>query len=121
MNYVINPMWFYLMDLLGGLELFLVLLFLALFIGGGYVSFYCIEECNDSDEAIEFINKYVKWGVIILVGIVILICLIPSEETMLKMLVANMITIENIELTKESAMALVSYIVEQVNLMTGRV
>ena len=112
---VINPMIFYWMDVALGIEFitgllataFLVVTLLWLLYGG--------DECNNLSE---FIKPLIGF-LIPTVVFAILTVLIPSKETMITMLVADMITYENIELTKDSAMALVNYIVEQVKVITG--
>ena len=87
--------------------LFLILFLLWIFVG---------IECCDT------LKQFVKTTTVLLIITVvfaIVTVLIPSKETMITMLVADMITYENIELTKESAMAMVNYIVEQVKAIGG--
>lgn len=112
---VISPKIFYLMDVLGALEW----LCFAGVIGCLILSACCVGCYADSygDEK-DWIKYAIRLGVMTVV-LAVLIVLIPSKDTMLTMLVADMITYENIELTKESAMALVNYIVEQVEEITG--
>lgn len=105
---VINPMIFYWMDVLQGLE---IVLFSTTFIGIVWFCFYCVEGELDS--------KNISKAILSMVVSMLLIVFIPSKETILTMLVADMITYENIELTKDSAMALVDYIVEQIKTITG--
>ena len=106
---VINPMFFYWMDVLGGLELFLF----AVVIGS--VGWCVVEVANMNSFNFEKLLK----PLLVMITVGLIIVLIPNKETMLTMLVADMITYENIELTKDSAMALVNYIVEQVKAITG--
>lgn len=112
---VINPMIFYWMDVVSDIEVLLVILTIVL-----AIVWLCIILWNllDGNELDEFIKPLIAVTIpLVLCGI--LTALIPSKDTMLTMLVADMITYENIELTKESAMALVNYIVEQVKVITG--
>ena len=105
---VINPMFFYWMDVLGGFELFLF----AVVIGAVG---WCVIEVAIMNRP--NFKKLLK-PLLVMITVGLLIVLIPNKETMLAMLVADLITYENIELTKESAIAIIDYIVEQVNMIT---
>jgi hypothetical protein len=76
----------------------------------------CLE---DGVKDVRLSTKWLKPNIIIVVVCLVITTFIPSRDTMLTMLVADMITYENIELTKDSAVALVDYIVEQVKAITG--
>lgn len=112
---VINPMIFYWMDVALGIEMITGVL-CVIFLATSFLWFLCGYE--DCDTLSEFIKPLIGLTICTVV-FAILTVLIPSKETMITMLVADMITYENIELTKESAMALVNYIVEQVKAITG--
>ena len=136
---VINPMIFYWINVLENLQFMVVFMLLTLSIcllarffwynlgldNIQYGTSYSYDK--DKREAyIEKGNKQIalskKWltpNIIVVLVCVVICVLIPSRDTMLTMLVADMITYENIELTKDSAMALVDYIVEQVKAITG--
>lgn len=112
---VINPMIFYWMDVVSdlGMLLGIVTCVLSTMLCG--IVFWNFLECNE-------LSEFIKPLIIVIIPMLlccILLVLIPSKDTMLTMLVADMITYENIELTKESAMAMVNYIVEQVKAITG--
>lgn len=112
---VISPKIFYLMDVVGELELLCgVGIIVCIILGGCCICCYVDSYGDDND----WIKYAIRLGVMTVV-LAVLIVLIPSKDTMLTMLVADMITYENIELTKESAMALINYIVEQVEAITG--
>lgn len=119
---VISPMIFYWISVLSTLKIAL-----GLGIGGAICAIIVnvAHKMCESDTAlpdrvvIDEINKRIKVWVKCLVFFIVMFIFTPNEDTMIKMLVADMITYENIELTKESAMALVDYIVEQVKAITG--
>jgi hypothetical protein len=111
---VINPMIFYWMDVAADVEVLLIILGL---VGLVVVCGLLVLEMVDAYDKPDI--KWLKILFPITVLSFMVACLIPSKDTMLTMLVADMITYENIELTKESAMALVDYIVEQVKGITG--
>lgn len=111
---VIDPKWFYWMDVSLALEWVAWIISL---IGVTAILILVVFEVTD-----QFGRPDIKWIKVLLpitLLSVVVVCLIPSKDTMITMLVAEMITYENIELTKESAMALIDYIVEQVKGITG--
>ena len=111
---VIDPKWFYWMDVSLALEWVAWIISL---IGVTAILILVVFEVTD-----QFDRPDIKWIKVLLpitLLSVVVVCLIPSKDTMITMLVAEMITYENIELTKESAMTLIDYIVEQVKGITG--
>ena len=139
---VINPMIFYWMNVLGNLDATVNIVGISLTgLLGMRIFIYClgmdewyyyakfkdssyhVREAEQSlEDGTKYVNLSAKWlkaNIIIVVVCLVITTLIPTKDTMLTMLVADMITYENIELTKDSAMALVNYIVEQVKAITG--
>lgn len=113
MNYVINPMLFYwcsVSDTAKALAIIatimlIVVCFVFLFIG----AFHIGEAFNygggeDSDDY-KVGAKFLNWAQKCIVPLVVLLMLsifIPSEKTLYKMMVANIATYENIDLTAET-------------------
>lgn len=139
---VINPMIFYWMNVLCNLDFVVNIVGISLtvllcfrpfiyFIGLDELNSYerlkdstysrsIATEClEDGVKDVRLSTKWLKPNIIIVVVCLVITTFIPSKDTMLTMLVADMITYENIDLTKESAMALIDYIVEQVKAITG--
>ena len=139
---VINPMIFYWMNVLGNLDCglnivgigltFVLAVRVFIYVMGMdelyyYAKFkdssYHVREAEQSlENGTKYVNLSAKWlkaNIIIIAVCLVITTFIPSRDTMLTMLVADMITYENIELTKDSAVALVDYIVEQVKAITG--
>ena len=113
MNHVINPMLFYwcsVSDTVKALAIIvaimlIVVCFVLLFIGA-----FHIEEAldygrgKDSDEykaGVKFLNWIRKCSIPLAIALV-LFAFIPSEKTLYKMMVANVATYENIDLTAET-------------------
>lgn len=139
---VINPMIFYWMNVLGDFEFVVDLVGISLTVllcFRPFVYFIGLDELNnyerlkystyststdteyleDGVKDVMLSTKWLKPNIIIVVVCLVITTFIPSKDTMLTMLVADMITYENIELTKESVMVMVNYIVEQVKAITG--
>ena len=113
---VINPMIFYWMgvfDVLSTMGIFMLYICFCI----SAVSFIFSLDSSLKYETRNKLNKMFKISLILTVISLIITVFIPSKDTMLTMLVADMITYENIELTKESAIAIIDYIVEQVNMI----
>lgn len=135
---VINPMIFYWMDILNNfdiainyigifLTIVLCLRIFLYFIGVSNINAsaefttekYIKRYQESGNMCIELSTKWLKSNIILTLVCLLIVVFIPSYDTMITMLVADMITYENIELTKESAIALIDYIVEQVETITG--
>jgi hypothetical protein len=119
---VISPMVFYLINVLSTLKVVMCLGICGAIVAVIFCSIGSLVEADSYKPDKEVINRWLKrskTSIKFLVFFTVMFTFIPSENTMLTMLVADMITYENIELTKESAMALVNYIVEQVEAITG--
>lgn len=133
---VINPIIFYVMDILNsfnisinyiGIFLTIVLISRMFLCFIGVLSIntsssfstkeYIEKYQNTGTTCIELSKKWLKPNIILILVCLLIVSLIPSKDAMMTMLVADMITYENIELTKESAIAIIDYIVEQVNMI----
>lgn len=106
MNYYINPIWFYLMQVSNNLG-FLCALCAILSIGFAAILYY-------SEEDIKLICICKK---LILAGIILIILsiLMPTEKTCLKMMVASQVTKENVTNVKEEIYDIVDYIDEKLD------
>lgn len=109
MKPIINPWLFYLTDVLSGIKWLLVVFFaLALFL---YLLAFCFYFLDMSKLPDWFNLKITMFLVIpIIIGL-----LIPTENTVYKMLIASYATPNNIEYVKETGKDLVDYIIEKAN------
>lgn len=105
MEPIINPLWFYLFNVIDNIKIFIALAFLiaALF------CVYCVVESNIKE------NKFFKIAIIISCISMLFLIFLPEEEVLYQMLVASYITPDNIELVGGAGQSIVDYIVESVN------
>lgn len=104
---IVNPIWFYIMSISTGLKLILI----AITIIFGVITirvFFNIREdlCEPKD---------IKKPLTLLVLFGVLTVLVPSENTIQKCLVANLVTYENVEAAKGEATELIDYIIDSVD------
>ena len=122
MTYIINPWFFYFASLLDSFwTLASIVLFLAIIgtVGFGiwwvmeaYVSDFFVHDDNESPFA-KFCKKMIKASVIATIISAVLMVVVPTEETVDKMMISSFITKENVEKTKEEAKEIVDYITEK--------
>lgn len=106
MEPIINPWIFYLIEVLGALKE--AGWACCIMSGVGFIVLFVMA----SELNVETMKKIIRWPIIgITVGIILTI-LMPSEETMIKMLVASFVTPDNIELGVEGVKAIFDYIVK---------
>ena len=122
MTYIINPWFFYFASLLDGLWILIsIVLFLAI-VGIIGFSIWWLIEAYDSDFFVhddneppfaKFCKKMIKASVIATIISAVLMVVVPSEETVNKMMISSFVTKENVEKTKEEAKEIVDYITEK--------
>ena len=122
MTYIINPWFFYFASLLDSFwTLASIVLFLAIIGTVGFGIWWVMEAYNsdffvhDDNEPpfAKFCKKMIKASVIATIISAVLMVVVPSEETVDKMMISSFITKENIEKTKEEAKEIVDYITEK--------
>lgn len=114
MEPIISPLWFYLIDTVTSLKVVFMISGVLIWIVLGIVSVSHLSW--DVDDFKEFWGyKYIK--LIAAGGFIFLIvgCLIPGIETAYKMLVASLVTPDNIAAVGESVSSVVDYIIDSVD------
>ena len=118
MTYYINPIWFYLMNTLTGLKVFLcviggftLVISIFMLIGWWIDSGIDISDMDDDEKRLVSIFKKVIIASFILLFIGILT---PSKETCIEMMIASQVTHENVTATKEEIYEIVDYITDKV-------
>lgn len=122
MTYTINPWFFYFANLLDGLwTLISIVLFLAIVGTVGFCIWWLIEAYNSDffvhdDKETPFANfckKMIKVSAIATIISAVLMIVVPTEETVNKMMISSFVTKENVEKTKEEAKEIIDYIAEK--------
>lgn len=128
MTPIINPLWFYLIDILSTIkETFFigyVIVIIMLTAGVAGIAYYIIGiECVDCGMSEDNYNDlwkkmFLKPFKCISIAAIVVSCLtvfIPKEETMYKMMVANYVTYENVEIATDAIQDGVDYIMDKIN------
>lgn len=128
MTPIINPLWFYLIDILSTIKetffLGYVIPVIILIAGVAGIAYYIIGmeyiDCTrDEDDYNNLWKKlFLKPFKIISIAAIVISCLtvfIPKEETMYKMMVANYVTYENVEIATDAIQDGVDYIMDKIN------
>ena len=122
MTYIINPWFFYFASLADSLQMLSIIVFsVSLIVAIIFGVVWCCEmndyDCfgrdDDKTQILNFFKKMFKTSIITVIVSATLMAIIPSEETINKMIISSVITKENIEGVKTDAKELVDYIVEK--------
>ena len=115
MTYYINPIWFYLMNVCENISA------LSMLIGGvfGFGAIVMtigiiVNKSEGDDEMVNLLTKYVKPSSIVAIVFIFLTCAIPSKETCEKMMIASVITHENVEQAKNDVKSIVDYVFDRI-------
>ena len=122
MTYIINPWFSYFASLLDSFwTLVSIVLFLAIIGAVGFSVWWVMEAYNsdffvhDDNEPpfAKFCKKMIKASVIATIISAVLMIVVPTEETVNKMMISSFVTKENVEKTKEEAKEIIDYIAEK--------
>lgn len=115
MTYYINPIWFYLMDICDWFKGISVAILIISVIALIFETVGWADSFIDEFKGIKSIKKIFISTVIIFIISLMLSIAIPTSKTITKMLVASVITVENVNEAKENTKELVDYIFEKVS------
>lgn len=124
MDYIINPTWFYLLQVCEGIRS--VVLFFAIIIS--IATLVCIivwgvnkwiyhefpSISSDEEKTFRSLEKTGKPAIIIAAALWILFVIVPSQNTMISMMVAKFATYDNAQWTVDTVKAAVDYIVQAI-------
>ena len=123
MTYIINMWFFYFASILDSFwTLASIVLFLAIIGTVGFGIWWLIEAydsdffVHDDKEETPFANfckKMIKVSAIATIISAVLMVVVPTEETVNKMMISSFVTKENVEKTKEEAKEIIDYIAEK--------
>lgn len=114
MDYIINPMWIYWINVLDGLKLLSIVL-TGIAIGCTILVGITWVSMSMSDEEEKSVLKWLKIFFFCALSFVIIAIFLPSKETMIEMLVARFATHSNIALGVEQVKEIVDYIITTLN------
>lgn len=106
MNYIVNPMWFYWMQIAKGARTLSIVVAIL-----STIAIFIDWEVGEGDMddmpniKLFFITAIISWGIFIF---------IPSKETLISMLIAKYATYENAQWTLETVKSAVDYIVQAI-------
>ncbi len=128
MTYYINPIWFYLMDICDWFKgismVILSISIVALIIEicnwiNDYMDefgYYIFEKnIKEIPQCLKIIKKLFISTVIIFIISLTLSIAVPTSKTVTKMLIASVVTVENVNEAKEDTKELIDYIFEKVS------
>jgi RsiW-degrading membrane proteinase PrsW (M82 family) len=91
---------------------FLALIFLAVAIITTLCFFYN-KDCGDEDMC-GLLKKFIKPSIILVVVFMLLACAIPSKETCEEMMIASVVTHENVNQAKDDVKGIVDYVFDRI-------
>ena len=111
-EYIINPAWFYWIDIVSGIKIIMALLAVAALIATLITALISFDE-TDTDTSKNFEKKALKMLIVTIVCIIIAL-FIPSKEILIEMQIAKYATWENAEWTADAIKDVVDYIVNAI-------
>ena len=113
---IISPWIFYFIDTWGkayelicmAIPVVLLLMFFATIIGTVDCRGFNVEE-------LPRLTRFLRYGSIIALILVVLVVVLPSQSTVVKMLVAQQVTKQNIHIATETVDKLIDHIIQKVN------
>ena len=115
MNYIIDPMWFYWINVVDTLRIVVsVAIFLS--VAAAFVSAvvaFVNSDWKDDDEY-QFSVKAFKRAIVLLVILCVVLVFLPSKNTLIEMQIARYATQENAELTIDAIKSAVDHIVQAI-------
>ena len=111
-GYIINPAWFYWIDVVNAVKGFAIVSAIVLLLGTGLVSLLFMDDVfgDERERYNKILPKTAIAGVIFLLAAIF----IPSKETLIEMQIAKYATWENAEWTVDTIKDVVDYIVNAI-------
>jgi hypothetical protein len=119
MDYIIDPMWFYWLHVISGVQIFVWVLGMFAILGAVIaVIGWGVETEFDDDRAAGW-RKVCARCCIAAIPLTFIAIFIPSRETMISMMVAKYTTYSNAQLTVDAIKSAVDYIVQAMQSVGG--
>lgn len=127
MNYIINPSWFYWINVLESAKDFATILLILAVIGLGVLIVIAAVNYELGDKLFEDsewkmylkIKKLIPKAVIVVLIICAIATFLPSKETLISMMIAKYATKENLGMTVEGIKSAVDYIMNAIKEIKG--
>lgn len=125
MNYIINPICFYVISILNNISktvllviiialiVFILAIFRLFYLNDDYLNDDFIETRNRVQEEKIVVRKAIKGSLITMVVCIALVCFIPSDKACYNMLIASQVTDENVNKAENIIKDSVDYIFEK--------
>lgn len=121
MEPIINPLWFYLIDVVDNLQTVVGIILMLSCIALAIVSlimFFEYSELYLEEREKQTYFKYLKTALKVIIPCIIITSLTPSSDTIYKMIIADNITPHNIEVVGDAVEGGIDYIFEKINSLT---
>jgi len=127
LNYIINPSWFYWINVLESAKDFATILLILAVIGLGVLIVIAAVNYELGDKLFEDsewkmylkIKKLIPKAVIVVLIICAIATFLPSKETLISMMIAKYATKENLGMTVEGIKSAVDYIMNAIKEIKG--
>ena len=106
-GYIINPAWFYWVNIVDGIKI-VTLMLASISLIAAFLSAFI--SCADEDEESKQYEKIALKMLIVAVACIIIAIFIPTKETLIEIQIAKYATWENAEWTVDAIKDLVDYI-----------
>lgn len=121
MKPIINPLWFYLIDIVDNIDLICIIILIIALLALGFISF-CVFGGTVYDtykkKERQLYPKYLKIVLKIIIPCIIITILTPSSDTIYKMIITDNITPHNIEIVGDTVESSIDYIFKKINSLT---
>ena len=121
MEPIINPLWFYLIDVVDSLQIVVGIILMLSCIALAIVSiimFFEYSELYLEEREKQTYFKYLKTALKVIIPCIIITSFTPSSDTIYKMIIADNITPHNIEVVGDAVEGGIDYIFEKINSLT---
>lgn len=118
MDFIINPSWFYwigIVDDVEGIAVGILVLSLMVFV----VSLLIMIACFDNFDNIYQLKTAIIVSACVACLSALAVIFIPSKDTMIEMMVAKLVTYDNVALTADGIKSVTDYIVEAIATIGG--
>lgn len=124
MNYIINPSWFYWLNVVNSMRGFMLAAFIVaiIIVGAALILIPWYTDmirafptmCADERKAVRFFTKALKVGIGVCVIAGLFLVFVPSKETLIEMMIAKQATYENTTWTVDALKSAVDYVVQAI-------